>query len=167
MHIALHQPHDSLFKAAFSPKQVMVDFLTSRLPQETLAHIDLSTLRLTNKSFVAQTGRQTHSDLIYAARLDKQAGYIYLVTEHFSEQEEHVPLRQLAYSLPLMQQHLQEGHKKLPLILNICVYNGTNPYQGPITLLELFEHPELAKQFFLAGYHLGCEYFSIDFNHGN
>ena len=53
-----------------------------------------------------------------------------------------------------MRQHLQEGHKKLPLILNICVYNGTNPYQGPSTLLDMFEHPELAKQYFLAGYHL-------------
>jgi predicted transposase/invertase (TIGR01784 family) len=154
MDIKLHHHHDSLFKAAFAHKKVMVDFLTSRLPQETLARIDLSSLRLTNKSFVSKTGRQTHSDLVYAARMDKQEGYIYIVTEHFSEQEEYVPLRQLEYNLPLMRQHLNEGHKKLPLILNICVYNGTNPYKGPITLLEMFEYPELTKQYLLAGYHL-------------
>ena len=154
MNRAIHQPHDTIFKAAFSHKQVMVDFLRSRLPQETLARIDLSTLKLTNKSFVSKTGRQTHSDLIYSSRMDKQQGYIYLVTEHFSEQEKYVPLRQIEYNLPLMRQHLNEGHKKLPLILNICVHNCTNPYQGPITFLEMFEHPGLAKQFFLEGYHM-------------
>ena len=154
MNIEIHQPHDSLFKAAFSHKQVMIDFLTSRLPKQTLARIDLNTLRLTNKSFVSKAGRQTHSDLVYAALMDKQKGYIYLVTEHFSQQEAHIPLRQLEYNLPLMRQHLQEGHKKLPLILNICVYNGTDPYKGSITFLEMFEYPQLAKQYFLEGYHL-------------
>ena len=154
MNIEIHQPHDALFKASFSHKQVMVDFLTSRLPQETLARIELSSLRLTNKSFVSKTGRQSHSDLIYAAFIDKQEGYIYIVTEHFSEQEKYVPLRQLEYNLPLMRQHLNEGHKKLPLILNVCVYNGTNPYKGPITLLEMFEYPELAKKYLLEEYHL-------------
>ena len=114
MTIEIHQPHDSLFKAAFSHKQVMIDFLTSRLPKQTLARINLNTLRLTNKSFVSKAGRQTHSDLIYSALMDKQKGYIYLVTEHFSKQEEYVPLRQLEYNLPLMRQHLQEGHKSYP-----------------------------------------------------
>ena len=110
-HISINIQHLILFKGR----------LTSRLPKETLARIELSSLRLTNKSFVSKTGRQSHSDLVYAALMDKQEGYIYIVTEHFSEQEEYVPLRQLEYNLPLMRQHLNEGHKKLPLILNVCV----------------------------------------------
>ena len=101
MSIEIHQPHDALFKASFSHKQVMLDFLTSRLPQDTLARIELSSLRLTNKSFVSKTGRQRHSDLIYEARIDKQEGYIYIVTEHFSEQEQYVPLRQFRIQPPL------------------------------------------------------------------
>ena len=150
----IHQPHDMLFKASFGHKQVMVDFLNSRLPKETLARIELGSLRLTNKSFVSKTGRHKHSDLIYEARIDKQEGYIYIVTEHFSEQEKYVPLTQLEYNLPLMRQHLNEGHEKLPIILNLCVYNGHKPYKGPITLLEMFEYPELAKNYLLEAYHL-------------
>lgn len=38
--------------------------------------------------------------------------------------------------------------------MNICLYNGPQPYQGPIKLLEPYEHPELAKQYFLKGYYL-------------
>ena len=154
MEITLHQPHDALFKAAFNRKEVMVDFLASRLPRETLARIDLTTLRLTNKSFVSQAGKQTHSDLIYSALIDKQLGYLYIVIEHFSEPAAYIPLKQLEYNLPLYRQHLQEGHKKLPIILNICVYSGAAPYKGPITPLEMFEHPELAKQYLLEEYYL-------------
>ena len=53
----IHQPHDTLFKASFGHKQVMIDFLNSRLPKETLQRIELNSLRLTNKSFVSKTGR--------------------------------------------------------------------------------------------------------------
>ena len=123
MSIEIHHPHDSLFKAAFSHKQVMIDFLKSRIPKKTLKRIDFKSLRLTNKSFVSKAGKQTHNDLIYSALIDNQPGYIYIVTEHFSEPEDYIPLRQLEYNLPLFRQHLQQGHKKLPVILNICLYN--------------------------------------------
>ena len=150
----IYQPHDTLFKASFGHKQVMRDLLSSRLPKKTLGRINLNSLRLTNKSFVSKVGKHKHSDLIYEARIDEEKGYIYIVAEHFSEQEKYVPLRQLEYNLPLMRQHLNEGHKKLPAILNICVYNGHEPYKGPITLLEMFEYPDLAKKYLLEEYHL-------------
>lgn len=132
----------------------MIDFLTSRLPQAVLSKIDLESLRLTNKNFVSKAGKQTHSDLIYAARLDNQLGYIYLVTEHFSEEEEYAPLRHLEYNLPLWRQHLQEWYKKLPLMLNISLYNALKPYKGPRTLLAMFDYPALAQQYMLEGYYI-------------
>ena len=72
----MHQPHDTLFKATFGHKKVMIDFLNSRLPKETLQRIELKSLRLTNKSFVSKTGRHKHSDLIYQARIDKDRTYV-------------------------------------------------------------------------------------------
>jgi len=132
----------------------MEDFLESRLPQETLQRIDMSSLRLTNKSFGTKKGKQKHSDLIYAVTIDGQEGYLYISLEHQSKEEKYMPLRQLEYNVLLMRQHLDEGHSTLPLILNICLYNGKQPYQGPVTLLELFVHPELAKKYIMEGYHL-------------
>jgi len=150
----IHNPHDFLVKQAFGHKEVMQDFLASRLPQETLQRIDLSSLRLTNKSFSTKKGKAKHSDLIYAATISGQAGYLYISLEHQSEEEKYMPLRQLEYNVLLMRQHLEEGHKTLPLIVNICLYNGLQPYQGPVTLLELFAHPDIAKQYLVEGYHL-------------
>ena len=114
----------------------------------------MKSLRLTNKSFSTKKGKQKHSDLIYAASIDGQDGYLYISLEHQSKEEKYMPLRQLEYNVLLMRQHLEEGHTSLPLILNICLYNGDQPYQGAVTLLELFAHPEIAKKYLLEGYHL-------------
>ena len=150
----IHNPHDFLVKQAYGHKEVMQDFLASRLPQETIQRIDLSSLRLTNKSFGTKKGKAKHSDLIYAATISGQVGYLYISLEHQSKKEKYMPLRQLEYNVLLMRQHLEEGHKTLPLIVNICLYNGPKPYQGPITLLELFEHPDIAKKYLVEAYHL-------------
>jgi hypothetical protein len=53
-----------------------------------------------------------------------------------------------------MRQHLDEGHTSLPFTVNICFYNGPQFYQGPVKLVELYEHPELAKQYLLEAYYL-------------
>ena len=132
----------------------MQDFLQSRLPQETLARIDLSSLTLTNKSFGTQEGKQRHSDLIYAAQIDAQSGYLYINVEHQSKQEAYMPLRQLEYNVLLMRQHLESGHAHLPLIINLCLYNGKRPYKGAIKLIDLFEHPESARQYLFEAYYL-------------
>ena len=140
----IHNPHDFLVKKAFVHKEVMQDFLQSRLPKETLQQIDMTSLRLTNKSFSTKKGKAKHSDLIYAATIDGQSGYLYISLEHQSQEEKYMPLRQLEYNVLLMRQHLDAGHPSLPLIVNICLYNGIHPYKGPITLLELFAHPKIA-----------------------
>ena len=124
--ITLHHPHDFLVKAAFGHRGVMEDFLESRLPQETLQRIDMSSLRLTNKSFGTKKGKQKHSDLIYAVTIDGQEGYLYISLEHQSKEEKYMPLRQLEYNVLLMRQHLDEGHSTLPLILNICPVSYTH-----------------------------------------
>lgn len=65
-----------------------------------------------------------------------------------------MPLRQLEYNVFLMRQHLNEGHTSLPFIANICLYHGPQSYQGPVKLVELYEHPELAKQYLLEAHYL-------------
>jgi len=104
-------PHDFLVKATLGRKEVMHDFLESRLPKETLQYMAMDSLKLTNKSFTPRTGKSKHSDPIYAVTTDGQDGYLYISMKAYS----------------------------LPLIVDICLYNGPQPYQGSVTLLELYE----------------------------
>ena len=152
--IKIHSPHDLLVKQAFGHKSVMQDFLASRMSKRMLQLIDLRSLRLANKSFTAKTGTEKHSDLIYVVNLKNLHGHLYISLEHQSEEEQNMPFRQLEYNVMLMRQHLNQGHKTLPLIVNICLYNGPRPYQGPTRLLELFEHPEIVMEYFDEAYQL-------------
>ncbi|MGI2298383.1 Rpn family recombination-promoting nuclease/putative transposase, partial [Candidatus Cardinium hertigii] len=55
----------------------------------------------------------------------------------------------------LLRQHLKEnGNVLLPVILNICVYNGKHPYKGSSSLLSMFSDPELAKSCMFDSFHL-------------
>lgn len=71
----------------------MHDFLENRLPKETLQRIAMDSLKLTNKSFTPRTGKNKHSDLIYATTIDGQDGYLYINLEHQSKEEKYMPLR--------------------------------------------------------------------------
>ncbi|WP_114910460.1 Rpn family recombination-promoting nuclease/putative transposase [Cardinium endosymbiont of Sogatella furcifera] len=45
--------------------------------------------------------------------------------------------------MQLIRQHLKEkGNVLLPVILNICIYNGQKAYKGSNSLLSMFSDPE-------------------------
>ncbi|WP_010598984.1 Rpn family recombination-promoting nuclease/putative transposase [Rickettsiella massiliensis] len=55
--------------------------------------------------------------------------------------------RQLQYSISAMDQHIRQGHKKLPIVLPICLYHGMeSPYPHSIDVYQCFENPGLAKK---------------------
>jgi len=142
--IEVHQPHDKLFKAAFGDKEVLQDFLKSRLTLEILKRVDLSTVKLENCSFVSEELKGTQSDIVYSVQIDGKKGYIYTLIEHQSEPDGNQPLRLLGYNLRLWWQHAKQ-HKddKYPVIINLVLYTGTEAYKGATSVAEAFEDPQL------------------------
>src|SRR5471030_1196224 len=57
-----------------------------------------------------------------------------------------MPFRMLGYCLEAMQQHLDQGHKQLPVVIPLLFYHGrTSPYPYTTYWLDCFADPELAK----------------------
>ena len=55
--------------------------------------------------------------------------------------------RLLHYIVSLSHEHLQQGHKKLPIILPLCIYHGeVSPYPHSTDLYDNFEDSELARK---------------------
>ncbi|AXI23863.1 hypothetical protein CE557_015 [Cardinium endosymbiont of Sogatella furcifera] len=152
---AVHQPHDMAFKNTFCNKEAMLDFLAANLPSELFVKIDQENLELTNKSFVDPVGRRGESDLVFRTNINGQKGYLYCLCEHQSTEDPYMALRFLEYNIRLIRQHLKEnGNVPLPIILNICIYNGSKPYKGSNSLLSMFSDPELAKSYMFDSFHL-------------
>ena len=46
-----------------------------------------------------------------------------------------------------MEAHLAQGHKKLPIIVNLCLYAGeASPYPYSVDIYDCFEAPDLARR---------------------
>lgn len=149
------KPHDTVFKNTFCNKEAMLDFLSANLPSDLFVKIDKETLQLTDKSFVDPVGRRGESDLVFKTNINGKSGYIYVLTEHQSTEDTYMPLRFLEYNVRLIRQHLKEkGNVALPVILNICIYNGNKPYKGSNSLLSMFSDPELARSCMFDRFHL-------------
>ena len=61
--------------------------------------------------------KQLHSDIIYKCNIESKQGYIFFNIEHQSTPDKWLPLRIAKYNIQLMQQHINEGHKTLPVIV--------------------------------------------------
>ncbi|HLP35038.1 MAG TPA: Rpn family recombination-promoting nuclease/putative transposase [Amoebophilaceae bacterium] len=148
-------PHDQLFKQALGRKDVMLDFLANRLPKEVFSQIHQESLQLTNKTFAGKVRLRGESDVIFKATINNQPGYVYFLIEHQSAIDYWMPLRFLEYNVRLMRQHISEdGHKKLPVILNICMYNGQKAYDGPTNLLDMCANPDWVRRYMFQSFQL-------------
>lgn len=148
-------PHDSLFKRFLRDSETARDFLDIHLPPALRQLCDLSTLHLESGSFVEDNLRASYSDIIYSLHTSKGEGYIYVVIEHQSTPDSHMAFRLLRYALAAMQQHLDRGHKALPLVIPMLFYHGSiSPYPFSLCWLDEFPPDSPAKQLYLGAFPL-------------
>ena len=145
---ALHQVHDKFFKNSLKEKKIAIDFLKAYLPPSIYEKIDINSLQLTEKSFVIPELREIHSDIIYKCCINEKSAYLFFLIEHESTtKDELMAFRMLHYIVSLSYNHLRQGHKKLPIILPLCLYHGEDtPYPYSNDLYDCFNDPELARE---------------------
>ena len=100
------------------------------------------------KSFIVPELKEIHSDIIYKCEINEKSGYLFFLVEHESTaKDELMAFRLLHYIVSLSHEHLQQGHKKLPIILPLCIYHGeVSPYPHSTDLYDNFEDSELARK---------------------
>ena len=140
--------HDNFFKRSLKDKRIALDFLRSHLPLELYARLDSRSLELTDKSFVLPELRMLHSDIIYRCSIDQQSAYVFFLIEHESTaKEKFMAFRKLQYSVSLMEDHLRQGHDKLPIVITMCLYHGKqSPYPYTTDIYDYFADPILARE---------------------
>ncbi|QQA74619.1 Rpn family recombination-promoting nuclease/putative transposase [Pectobacterium parmentieri] len=138
--------HDAIFKQFLSDIAVARDFLTIHLPDSIRERCDFNTLQLESASFIDEKLRARISDVLYSLHTTVGKGYIYCVIEHQSRPEKQMAFRLLRYCLAAMQQHLDQGHDRLPLVVPLLFYHGrSRPYPYSLRWLDSFADPVLAQ----------------------
>ncbi len=149
-------PHEATFRQFLTQPEVARDFMELHLPAELRAICDLNTLKLESGSFVEDNLRQYFSDVLYSLKTTAgDDGYVHVLIEHQSTPDRHMAFRLIRYAVAAMQRHLEEGHKKLPLVIPMLFYTGKrSPYPYSTRWLDEFANPELAGKLYSAAFPL-------------
>ena len=140
-------PHDRFAKVSLQDITIARAFLKAHLAPVLKQRIDFSSMRLTNNEFVLSHLKQIQSDVVYECLIDGNQSYLYFLLEHQSTPDELMAFRKLQYNIALMDQHIKKGNKKLPIIVSLCLYNGsTSPYPHSTDVFTCFENPALAQE---------------------
>jgi len=137
-------PHDKLFKEAFSRRDMAVGFFQNYLPAEIASRLDWETLHLESGKFTDEVLRGSESDLLYTVQIDQHPALLYCLFEHQSSPDAWMLLRLLRYILRIRDQFLKQhpDASKLPPILPIVLYQGGDAWTADTSLSSLIDIPD-------------------------
>lgn len=138
---AAQSPHDALFKSTFSQLEHARPLLRAAVPGPLAKAIRWSTLALHPGSFVDETLKDRHSDLLFSARLRDSQLLLYLLFEHQSTVDRWMPLRLLQYMIGIWQRHREKWRttKMLPLVVPIVVHHSKRGWIHSTSFEALFD----------------------------
>lgn len=149
----VHNPHDNFFKDSLTNLKVAKEFFQQHLPLAVQQKLDLNSLELQASTYIDQALKHTASDILYKVNYlnDDLSAYLYILTEHQSSVDFHMPLRLLRYITSIWTEHLKK-HKQdklLPLVIPLVFYHGPEAYDGPKDIRELIRAPKELIDLFL------------------
>lgn len=131
------QPHDALFKHAFTRVEHVRGELESVLPADLLATLDLDALRVVPGTFVDETLRGSASDVLLTVPLAGRPAFVYVLFEHQSSVDADMPLRLLGYMHAIWSRFRRENRSRkarLPPIVPIVLHHGPSAWRAPTSL---------------------------------
>ena len=136
-----NQQHDSGYKLLFAHPEMVRDLLLGYMPGEWLNQADFSSLERVNGSYVSESEKQRHDDMVWRLRVGDQWVWVYLLLEFQSEPDAWMAIRMMVY-VGLLSQHLiKEGELqqgKLPAVVPIVLYNGATTWKAPTDVAQCF-----------------------------
>ncbi len=135
--------HDKGYKKIFSHPQIIQDLLQGFVSEPWVAELDFSTLETVKDSFVSDDWRERHDDIIWRIRWGPKWLYIYLLIEFQSTIDHFMAVRIMGY-IALLYQYLIETQNlkasdKLPPVLPLVIYNGSQRWNAAEDISELLE----------------------------
>jgi len=136
-------PHNRFFLQVFSRLEFASSFLRNHLPPETLANLDLSSLRLASGSFQDDELRETEADLLFKIdRVDSEEPVlVYVLTEHKSYPDAMMPFQLLKYMVRVWERDGRDNEKLRPII-PIVIYHGETRWTTARSLRKTITAPE-------------------------
>lgn len=127
-------PHDSGYKQLFSHPDMVRDLLTGFVPGAWLHAARFHTLERVNASYVSESDKQRHDDMVWRLQVGPRWVWVYLLLEFQSQDDPWMAVRMMVY-VGLLAQHLIKERQledgRLPALIPLVLYNGAPPWKAP------------------------------------
>ena len=136
--------HDSGYKQLFSHPEMVRDLLTGFVPGPWLQQARFDTLEHVNASYVSESDKHRHDDMVWRLKVGPHWVWVYLLLEFQSRPDPWMAVRMMAYVSLLAQnlirqKQLQQG--KLPALIPLVLYNGQPRWTAPTDVADCFAPP--------------------------
>jgi predicted transposase YdaD len=133
------QPHDALFRFAFTQREHAAGLLKAVLPEALVRAVDFRTLRVEKGSFVDRALRSRHTDLVLSARLRGRPVYFYVLIEQQRDVEALMVFRMGIYMMRLWEHLVRDDPtiKELPPILPLLVHHSDTGWTAATALQDI------------------------------
>jgi len=138
---------DSDYRHLFSCPEVVRDLLKGYVPGKWLKDVDFSTLIHVNGSYVSESGKQRHDDVVWRVNIAGRRLWVYIITEFQKKPDQWMALRMMEYVNQLALQITREKKKhdlpegRIPPILPIVLYNGLQKWNAATDAADCFIEP--------------------------
>lgn len=134
-------PHDALFKGTLGRVQHARSLLRAVLPPELSGLVRWSTLKKQPGSFVDETLREQHTDLLFSAQVGERPVFFYVLFEHQSTADRWMMLRLLRYMIRIWEEHLAKEPKatRLPAIVPVVLHHSETGWTYATAFEELID----------------------------
>lgn len=141
---AIHNPHDHFFKETLGRRAAAAKFFQAYLTPGLVAHLDWERLERQEASFVDETLRQRHADLLYAVPWKGQRLFIYCLFEHQTSQDPLMAFRLIRYMVRIWDSQIkaEPGRQTLSPIVPIVLHQSDQDWKVSRQFRSLFEPPE-------------------------
>jgi predicted transposase/invertase (TIGR01784 family) len=114
------------------------EMIENYLPKHLVDKVLLETIEVCNASYIDKELKQSYSDMLYKVQTkSKSEAYIYFLWEHQSTYDKNIAFRLLMYACNIMQDHLEAGNSKLPIIIPALVSAGAEDVAAVRAPLEI------------------------------
>jgi predicted transposase YdaD len=136
----IHQPHDKLFRAAFSNPETAAAFLRAYLDPKLVALVDWGSLHVEPGTFIDAQMKSSEADLLFTATVHGEDTHFYFLCEHQSREDPLMPLRVLAYMVRIWTEEAKSvpGTERLTPIIPVVVAQDNRVWKTSARFHDLF-----------------------------
>lgn len=155
MNDKLHTEHDVGYKSLLRHKKTFVEFLRDFVKKDWVNEVKEENLVLIDKEFILEDFKEEEADIVYKVNIDGEDIIFYILLELQSKVDFSMPIRLFMYMSEIWRDELKNTDKndlkrkgfKLPAIVPMIVYNGSNNWTAPRSFKEVLSGYELFDDF--------------------